>query len=343
METGALKIWVVTDGRTGNEAQALGLAEAIARRRPARITLRRVAPKAWTARLPAQLWHALGAREGGWPFTAYNARVRRIKPPWPDLVIGAGRRIAPLVAALRTLHGLKVVQILDPRIPLADFDLVAVPEHDQVTGPNVVATVGSIGRTTPDIVAHAAEPWRDRFAPLPRPRVAVLLGGPSASARFSGGAAGRLSVALQALADQGHGLMVTPSQRTPEGLVARLHDLLGDRAFVWDGTGANPYPGILGLADAVLVTEDSVNMASEAASAGKPVHIFPLNRVSARIHRFHATLASHGAARRFEGAIETWEYPALAEADRVAAEVDARLLAGVDAVDSGVGSGAPPG
>lgn len=326
METGALKIWVITDGRAGNEAQALGLAEAIARRRPAKITLRRVAPKAWTARLPARMWHALGASEGGWPFTAYSARVRRIKPPWPDLVIGAGRRIAPLVAALRQLHGVNVVQILDPRMPLADFDLVAVPEHDRVTGPNVVATVGSIGRMTPDTVAAAAEPWRDRLAALPQPRLAVLLGGPSAAARFGGGAAGRLSVALQGLADHGHGLMVTPSRRTPEGLVARLHDLLGDRALVWDRTGENPYPGILGLADAVLVTQDSVNMASEAASTGKPVHIFPLNRVSAKIRRFHTALEARGATRRFEGRIEAWDYPPLAEADRVAAEVDARLL-----------------
>ncbi len=99
METAAVKIWAITDGRAGNEVQALGLAEAIARRRPARITVRRVAPKAWTARLPAQLWHGLGVREGGWPFTAYNARVRRIKPPWPDLVIGAGRRRATASAS----------------------------------------------------------------------------------------------------------------------------------------------------------------------------------------------------------------------------------------------------
>ncbi len=335
METDTLKIWVLTDGRAGNEAQALGLAEAIARRRPAAITVRRVAPKTWTARLPARMWHALGAREGGWPFTAYGPRVRRIRPPWPDLVIGAGRRIAPLVAALRQLYGVKVVQILDPRVPFVGFDLVAVPEHDRVTGPNVVATVGSIGRMTPDTVAAAAEPWRDRLAGLPRPRVAVLLGGPSASARFGGGAAGRLSEALQGLAEQGHGLMVTPSRRTPDGLVARLHDLLGDRALVWDRTGANPYPGILGLADAVLVTQDSVNMASEAASTGKPVHIFPLNRVSAKLRAFHATLEARGATRRFEGKIEAWNYPPLAEADRVAAEVDARLLEGVDSVDSG--------
>jgi len=334
METATLTIWVLTDGRAGNEAQALGLAEAVGRRRPARIAIRRVAPRAWTARLPARMWHALGVREGGWPFTAYNARVRRIKPPWPDLAIGAGRRIAPLVAALGRLYRVPTVQILDPRMPLADFGLVAVPEHDRVhdrvMGANVVATVGAIGRMTPETVAAAAEPWRDRLTALPHPRLAVLLGGPSAAARFGGGAAGRLVEALQGLAERGHGLMVTPSRRTPEGLVARLGDVLGERAMVWDRTGENPYPGILGLADAVLVTGDSVNMASEAASTGKPVHVFALNRVNAKLRAFHAALEARGAARRFEGMIEAWDYPALVEADRVAAEVDVRLLADVE-------------
>jgi len=326
METKHLRFWVITDGRAGNEAQALGLAAALARRRAAKISIRRVAPKAWTARLPAQLWHALGAHEGGWPFTAYNARVRRIVPPWPDLVIGAGRRIAPLVAALKKLHGVKTVQILDPLMPLADFDLVAVPEHDRVAGANVVTTVGSIGRTTPGIVAAAAEQWRDRLANLPRPRLAVLVGGPSPSARFGGGAAGRLSKALGELAGQGHGLMVTPSQRTPQGLIGRLRDLLGDSAFVWDGTGDNPYPAILGLADAVLVTEDSVNMVSEAASTGLPVQVFRLASRSDKIAAFQSEMARRGIARDFNGAIESWSYTPLAEADRVAAEIEKRLL-----------------
>ena len=166
--------------------------------------------------------------------------------------------------------------------------------------------------------------------------LSCLLALPAAADDDSGGgAAGKLVEALQGLAEQGHGLMVTPSRRTPEGLVVRLRDALGERALVWDRSGENPYPGILGLADAVLVTQDSVNMASEAASTGKPVHIFPLNRVSARLRAFHATLEAHGAARRFEGEIGTWDYPPLAEADRVAAEVDARLLAGMKSVDSG--------
>ena len=43
-----------------------------------------------------------------------------------------------------------------------------------------------------------------------------------------------------------------------------------------------------------------------------------------------AGLEAGGAARRCEGVIEAWDYAPLAEADRVAAEIDARLLAGMD-------------
>jgi mitochondrial fission protein ELM1 len=218
------------------------------------------------------------------------------------------------------------VQILDPRMPHSAFGLVVAPTHDQVTGPNVIGTTGAIGRVTPASTAAVAEAWRDRLGHLPRPRVAVLIGGPGRSARFGGGAAGRLTAALQGLAAQGHGLMVTPSRRTPEGLMARLQEQLGAGAFVWDSHGENPYPGILGLADAVLVTEDSVNMASEAASTGRPVHVFPLTWVNRKLRRFHAALEAHGAARRFAGGIGAWDYPPLAEADRVAAEVERRLL-----------------
>ena len=45
MQSALLSILVLTDGAAGNEAQALGLAEALARRRPARIEVLRIAPK----------------------------------------------------------------------------------------------------------------------------------------------------------------------------------------------------------------------------------------------------------------------------------------------------------
>jgi mitochondrial fission protein ELM1 len=155
----------------------------------------------------------------------------------------------------------------------------------------------------------------------------VLVGGPSGSAGFGARAAARLGEQLVRLAVDGAGLMVTPSRRTPRGVVDQLADALaGLGGWIWAGVGDNPYPGILGLADAIVVTADSVNMASEAASTGKPVFIAPVDRIDRKIERFHEALAAHGAARPFEGALDRWRYPPLRETERVAERL-ARLLA----------------
>ena len=321
------RIWAVTDGRAGNAAQALGLAEALARRRPAEVTAHRVAPKPWAARLPARLWHALGARAGGWPCSGYSDGIATIAPPWPDLVIGAGRRVAPLVAALKRLHAVPAVQILAPQMPAAAFDLVVAPAHDGLAGPNVIETLGALNRITPAGLAAAAEHWRDRLAHLPAPRLAVLLGGPSRSAFWRHEDTDRFVEQVAALSRQGHGLMITASPRSDPVVVAGLRaDCDPAATFLWEGAGENPYPAILGLADAALVTEDSVTMASEAATAGLPLHVFRVAGTSRRLRAFHVALAARGIARDFDGTIETWTYAPLAEADRVAAEIARRLL-----------------
>ena len=314
-----LQVWVITDGRAGNVAQAMGLAEAIARARPTTITQKPIALKPWAARIPPWLSWRLGARARGWPFTGLAEGRESLHRPWPDLVIGAGRRAAPIVAALRRLHGISAVQLLSPQMPARSFDAVIVPDHDDLTGGNVLRTTGALTRMTPATIADAAAPWAAVFGALPHPRIAVLVGGPSRSSGFGQADADRLVTALRALAAD-HGLMITPSRRTPPDLIDRMADL-GPGAWAWRGEGDNPYPGLLGHADAVLVTEESVNMASEAATTGLPVHIFPVTNPAPKIARFHESLAAIGASRRFTGRIEQWSYEPLAEADRIAADL----------------------
>ncbi|HUF56293.1 MAG TPA: mitochondrial fission ELM1 family protein [Thermohalobaculum sp.] len=316
-------IWALSDGRAGNRAQALGLAEALARRRPVALEEGVAEPVAGAAALPPRLWHLLGLGAPGRGF----AEGALPGPPWPTLAIGAGRRVAPLVAWLGR-QGVRTVQCLDPRMPAAAFDLVVAPAHDRLEGPNALATVGAVGRTDRARIEAEAARWRARMATVPLPRLAVLVGGPSRSARWRADTPPALAEALARLGAQGHGLMVTPSRRTPAPVMARIAEAVGTCAFVWNGHGDNPYPGLLGLADAVLVTEDSVNMASEAAATGKPVHLFPVGRVRPKFRRFHASLIARGAARPFEGRIERWTYQPLDEADRIAAEVARRLLPG---------------
>lgn len=324
-------VWVVTDGRPGNENPARALARALEPHGFAPADVRRAVPRAWAGRLPARLWRMIPARVGGWPFSGYAAPEGLAKP-WPGLVISAGRRSAPAAAAMRALSAMgaggwvRAVQILDPRMGAGAFDALVLPEHDGRTGPGVVTTLGSLSAVTPEIARAAAAPWAARLEGLARPRLAALIGGPSGSNRW-GEAEGRAVLAALAAAEaEGWGLMVTPSRRTPAGLVAAMRDA-APGAFVWDGTGENPYPGILGLADAALATADSVNMASEAASAGLPVNVLPVAGLAAKLARFHAGLASRGAARDWSGAPQVWEAAPLDEAGRVAAILAPRLRA----------------
>ena len=56
----------------------------------------------------------------------------------------------------------------------------------------------------------------------------------------------------------------------------------------------NPYPGILGVADAIIVTSDSINMVSEAAITGKPILIAQWQRETGRINAFHNAMMKAG-------------------------------------------------
>ena len=82
---------------------------------------------------------------------------------------------------------------------------------------------------------------------------------------------------------------------------------------------------MLAWADGLVVTADSVTMASEAASTGKPVFIAELDGGSAKFTRFHQSLARRGISQPFTGDWATWHYPPLDETARIAAVVRARL------------------
>lgn len=320
-----LTAWALTDGRAGNESQAVGVLEALARLRRVRIETRRIALRPALAWLPARAWAAFGASERGWPFIGLEGGA--LPRPWPGLVVGTGRRAAPVVAAMKSLEpGLFAVQVLDPQMPLERFDMVVVPDHDRVEGPNVLRVLGSMNRLSPLRLREEAKYWHQRLALLHRPRVGVLLGGPSGGARWSAEDRTGLADGLLELAKAGAGLMITPSRRTPPELVTEIRAALAGRVFwVWDGKGENPYFGMLGLAEAFVVTADSVNMVSEATSTGKPVHVAQVSGLSAKIRRFHAALEAAGITRVFRGRLEQWSYTPLDETARVAAELNQRL------------------
>ncbi len=246
---------------------------------------------------------------------------------WPDLWIATGRATLPLsLAVRRRSHGKTfVVQTQDPRLTPSRFDMVVAPAHDRLSGDNVFEIVGSPHRITPDRIAEAAPAFAERLAPLPHPRVAVLIGGRSAAFDLTPDHASALADDIaRAITRAGGSLMLTFSRRTPPEarriMTERLSALPG---MIWDETGDNPLFAFLHFADHVLVTEDSANMATEAASTGKPVHILPMvpRKPPGKFARLHADLEAHGATRPFDGDLTPWTYASLNETARAARAV----------------------
>jgi mitochondrial fission protein ELM1 len=119
-------------------------------------------------------------------------------------------------------------------------------------------------------------------------------------------------------------LLITPSRRTsPDALRVLNQQIAQVPHFLWDGQGNNPYFGILGLADYLVVTCDSVNMVSEAASTGKPVYVLDLSGGSEKFARFHRAMREDRITRPFAGKLEPYSYVPPDDMALVAARVNA--------------------
>ena len=308
--------WTLADGRAGNQRQALALA----------VALGHGASRHWMleARAP---WRWVAPRE--WPFSsrAFGTEFAHALRSPPSLAIGCGRRAALATRLLRE-RGSKAVQVLDPRIDPGHWDLVIAPEHDGLAGDNVVTLLGSL---------HPVEDlWlmqgRDDFpllAQLPRPRVALLIGGPSPHWSLDDSTfAATLNAIAASVHAQGGSLLATASRRTPETWRSALRPAVAQGPGVcWINAndGDNPYPGLLGWADRIVATADSVNMLSEACATYAPVFALGGERLDGRPRGFLERLRELGRVRDVDAELEPFAVEPLRETARVAAIVRERL------------------
>lgn len=307
-------LWVITEGLTGTENQCLGVAEALG-----------IVPEVKRIGLN-QPWKTLSPYIGFETETSFTGDTLQL--PWPDILIASGRKSIAAARYIKRMSGGKTytVQIQDPRLRRSEFDLVVVPEHDPGRGANVLVTAGAPNRITGEKLATARERFAPLFQHLPSPRIAVLIGGSTNTHQLNAEKMREISTQLKNLADQGKSLMITTSRRTGEESSQILRQALKDSsAYIWDGPGPqaseNPYFGLLAWADAIIVTSDSMSMVSEAATTGKPVHVVSLGAGKKRHEIMMNNFIRHGYVRPFSGIIEFWQYDALHDAAKVAAEI----------------------
>lgn len=295
--------WVLTDGKIGDEVHCFGIAQALGLRPDRRL----VAPR--------PPWSWLAPYGPPPPRDRHSRAGSPIAPPFPDLAIASGRRTVPYLRAVKRLSGGRTFTVFskDPYRGRSTADVIYVPAHDKLRGPNVISTLTSPHRLTAEFFADARREPDPRLAVLPRPRVGLILGGPSGSYSFSMRDAEHLAAVARKLLADGYNLMITPSRRTPPFVAQAVSDAAREaihdgRAFCWDGSGNNPYPAILALADAIVMTGDSVNMMGEAAMSGAPIHVIETTGGHPKMTWFIDAMAKAGAVRRWAGAIERFTY-----------------------------------
>jgi len=330
--TRPLTVWALTEGHIGMENQALGVAEALVGAGSGTVVVKRIAVRPPWRWLPAGAWPA--------PLLAVGSGGDLLAPPWPDVVISCGKRaVAPNAAIRRRTRGATLaVHIQQPHVPADRFDLIVVPQHDDLRAPNVLVTRAAVHRVTAERLAQGGAAARASVG-NGRQAVTVLIGGSNNRHRLTAAIATRLGDQLAALCTGGSiQLRITPSRRTDPAMIAILKDkLAGTDAEIWDGSGDNPYFDWLALADTVLVTWDSVSMTSEALATGKPVYVVPMEGASRRIDRFQRQLETDGYTRTFAGALDRWSYAPPDDTAAAAARIQSLLAARDDpsAIDEG--------
>jgi mitochondrial fission protein ELM1 len=267
---------------------------------------------------PPRVWLMMGRKAGdnaqitalaealGWPFETRNLVFRKtelitnilagptltgvikdrsspLEPPWPELMISAGRRNEPACRWVQAQGAdARLVHVGRPWAPLECFDLiVTTPQYRLPDRPNVLQNTVPLHRVTAARLAEAARIWAPRLAHLPQPYVAVMIGGNAGPYVLDAEAGALLGRAASAhAATIGGSLLISSSARTPPAALAALEAALDRPAemFRWrPGEVENPYLGYLALAQSIIVTCESMSMVAEACATGKPVHMFDLD------------------------------------------------------------------
>lgn len=285
-------VWILTDDRTGNVNQLLGIAENLGYpfvRKDIRYT-------SWI-KIPNLL--------RGKSLIGLTKESKKILKNniYPDIVLSAGRRSFPVALWIKkqSKNKTKIVQLMNPgKAYFKEADLVVLPVHDQYKGQdkNVLLTPGTPHRITKQRLITEKEKWESVFKDYSSPRLSLIIGGATKNKPFTIEMANELLKNAFQLSPQS--ILVTTSRRTPKDVVEYLKENLPKETTFFYQFGdkqENPYFGLISCADMIIVTGDSMSMCSECCASSVPVFIFaPADMMSEKHKRFHQSLFDAGFA-----------------------------------------------
>ena len=278
--------WILSDGKVGHTTQCESLAQSLGWP----YTIKHLKFNRWNAR-QKRVWSVL-------PPNLFGVNERHsdsIRPPWPDMVIAAGWRTAPIARWICQQSSGRTRSIQLGRnggICAELFDVVVTPSYYHfLPHPNRIETLAPLNSASTIQPNTLKEHWPNLFNHAPHPRIVFVVGGSTKRFLLTADKARQVAVQLRELSKDCQGsIFAVTSPRTSQEVIQALEDILQPDHVVhrWKPNQThNPYLAYLTGGDIIVVTGESESMLAEAASLGKPVYIIP---VQERPANFVATL-----------------------------------------------------
>ena len=244
------------------------------------------------------------------------------------IIISCGRKSVIPSIALKKRFGKEIfnIHIQDPKVSLKNFDLIISPEHDKLSGDNVLSTKGSIHYLTKKEINENSKYLR--FNREKKKIVAFIIGGPNKHYNFSEEDVHFVFNKIKALfTPDKYKIVVIPSYRTPELVIKKAFNTFSFNHHVIKEINKKAYLSSLAISDYIIVTCDSTSMISEAAITGKPVYVAMMKpkRISNRFKSFFSQFNKLGITKELGESVDNWSYDKLDEINRIVPLIKQRM------------------
>jgi len=245
------------------------------------------------------------------------------------VIISCGRKSVIPSIALKKRLGNEIfnIHIQDPKISLKHFDLIVSPEHDNLTGENIINTTGAIHYLTKKEILDNSQ-YLGIEKDKRREFVAFIIGGPNKYYKYSEKQIHELFNKVKTLfTPDRFKIIVIPSYRTPENILKIAFNTFNVDHHVVKTIDKKAYLSALAISNYIVVTCDSTSMISEAAVTGKPVYIAMMRsfKPNGRFKKFYSQLRDLGITRELENTVESWSYNKLNEVTRIAPIIKTKM------------------
>jgi mitochondrial fission protein ELM1 len=205
------------------------------------------------------------------------------------ILISAGSMSAFYNIALGYMWRCTCVTVMTPGVVGTEpFDFAVVPEHDYPKDvSNVLTTVGVPNLIVREALGPAGESLLREFPPEHERRWGILIGGDDRNYRISDSwIHKRIGKIFREAERGGVDLYIATSGRTEASAENALRRMAANSPnvrflLIAREDPLNPVPAMLGACDEIFVTDDSVNMVSEAVTAGHRAVLLRADRVGA--------------------------------------------------------------